>query len=103
MSKEEMTAKEALEARRLSAMREHQLSDDFRGIMATDGGRRFVWFMLQEFGAFKAMPIESHAQMAYMEGRRNVGLMLISKIQADCPERYQQMILENTTKTEKGN
>lgn len=103
MSQEEMTAKEALEARRLAAMREHQLSDDFRGIMATDGGRRFIWFMLQEFGAFKAMPIESHAQMAYMEGRRNVGLMLISKIQADCPERYQQMILENTTKTEKGN
>lgn len=103
MSQEEMTAKEALEARRLAAMREHQLSDDFRGIMATDGGRRFIWFMLQEFGAFKAMPIESHAQMAYMEGRRNVGLMLISKIQADCPERYQQMISENTTKTEKGN
>lgn len=103
MSQEEMTAKESLEARRLAAMREHQLSDDFRGIMAKDGGRRFIWFMLQEFGAFKAMPIESHAQMAYMEGRRNVGLMLISKIQADCPERYQQMILENTTKTEKGN
>lgn len=103
MNTEGMTAKEALEARRLAAMREHQLSDDFRGIMATDGGRRFVWFMLQEFGAFKAMPIESHAQMAYMEGRRNVGLMLISKIQAYCPERYQQMSLENTTKTEKGN
>lgn len=103
MNTEGMTAKEALEARRLATMREHQLSDDFRGIMATDGGRRFVWFMLQEFGAFKAVPIESHAQMAYMEGRRNVGLMLISKIQADCPERYQQMINENTTKTEKGN
>lgn len=103
MNTEGMTAKEALEARRLALMREHQLSDDFRGIMATDGGRRFVWFMLQEFGAFKAMPIESHAQMAYMEGRRNVGLMLISKIQTDCPEKYQVMINENTTKTEKGN
>lgn len=84
-------------------MREHQLSDDFRGIMATEGGRRFIWFMLEEFGAFKAMQIESHAQMAYMEGRRNVGLMLISRIQTDCPHHYQVMINENTVKTEKGN
>jgi len=100
---DELTPREALESRRKQLMREHQLSDDFRGIMATDGGRRFIWFMLQEFGAFKAMPIESHAQMAYMEGRRNVGLMLISKIQTDCPHQYMVMINENTVKTEKGN
>lgn len=103
MNTEGMSAKEALEARRTALMREHQLSDDFRGIMATDGGRRFVWFMLQESGCFRAMAVESHAQMAYMEGRRNWGLMLISKIQADCPEKYQVMINENTVKTEKGN
>lgn len=103
MMGEDLKTREAQERDRLRLMREYQLSEDFRGIMATDGGRRFIWFMLEEFGAFKAMPIESHAQMAYMEGRRNVGLMLISKIQADCPERYQQMINENTTKAEKGN
>ena len=80
MNEYEQTTKEKLDAAQARLMREHQLADDFRGIMATDGGRRFIWYMLEQFGAFKAMPVESHAQMAYMEGRRNVGLMLISTL-----------------------
>lgn len=102
MNEYDLPTKEEQDAAQERLMREHQLADDFRGIMATDGGRRFVWFMLQEFGAFKAMPVESHAQMAYMEGRRNVGLMLISKIQTDCPHQYQVMTNENTIKSDKG-
>jgi len=94
-----MTPEEIIE-RKEAQKQAQQLSEDFRGIMKTKGGRRFVWFMLQESGAFKAMSIESHAQMAYLEGRRNWGLMLLSKIQSDCPERYQPMLAENTMPTE---
>lgn len=102
MNEYEQPTKAQQDAAQELLMREHKLADDFRGIMATEGGRRFVWFMLEEFGAFKAMPVENHAMMAYMEGRRNVGLMLISKIQKDCPHQYQVMTNENTIKSDKG-
>lgn len=82
---------------------EATLSDDFRGIMQTVGGRRFVWSMLVEFGAFRELFDESHALMAYKEGRRQVGLYLIHKINVDCPDQYRVMTDENTTYSSKEN
>lgn len=102
MNEYDLPTKEEQEAAQERLMREHQLADDFRGIMATDGGRRFVWFMLQESGCFRATPVDNHAEMAYREGRRNWGLMLISKIQTDCPHQYQVMTNESTIKSDKG-
>lgn len=89
------------EEERKAAMIEHQRSDDFKAIMATEGGRRIIWWMLQECQVFRAFPRESHAEMAYLEGRRNNGLMLLARIQNDCPQYHQPMITENTVKSEK--
>lgn len=88
---------EGLEAARAQIAYEAQLADDFCGIMSSVGGRRFVWSMLVEFGAFREMFDESHAVMAYKEGRRQIGLYLIHKINVDCPDQYRVMTAENTT------
>lgn len=93
----EPTAEELAKLEKEQRDYEAQLADDFRGIMATTGGRRFVWSMLVEFGAFREMFDESHAVMAYKEGRRQIGLYLIHKINVDCPHQYQIMTNENTT------
>jgi hypothetical protein len=94
---------ESLEQARERIAHEAQLADDFRGIMATVAGRRFVWSMLVQFGAFRELFDESHALMAYKEGRRQIGLYLIHKINVDCPHQYQQMTQENTTYTSQEN
>jgi hypothetical protein len=94
---------ESLEQMRERLAYEAQLSDDFRGIMSTVQGRRFVWSMLVQFGAFRELFDESHALMAYKEGRRQIGLYLIHKINVDCPDQYQVMTNENTTYTSKEN
>jgi len=88
-------------AQREAMLLKLQLADDFTGIMCTVSGRRFIWSLLVEFGAFKEQYSESHAMMAYKEGRRQIGLYLIHLINVTCPHQYQVMTTENTVyKTE---
>lgn len=55
---------------------------DLKDIMATEGGRRFIWQLLQDCGVDNAaLIIEPHAS-AYQLGRRSVAVDLLNRIRA---------------------
>jgi hypothetical protein len=79
------------EAQRLKRERE---VEDFKFLMSSVQGRRFVWRMLEKAGVFRSSFSLNGLQMAFSEGNRNLGLMLIGEIHEHCPERYHQMVKE---------
>jgi hypothetical protein len=78
------------EAKRL---REQQV-EDLKFVMGDHRGRRFVWRMLVEAGVYRSTFSESHAAMAFQEGKRNLGLLLVDDIVSECPGDYDRMRAE---------
>lgn len=95
MTFEDQEKAEAI-ARRNKKMAEIDAAESLSFIMGDRIGRRFMWNLLSECNVFLPVFDESHAIMAHREGRRNVGLMYLQKISAQCPEIYQVMVTENT-------
>ncbi len=92
---------EELAAKQLRAVLDAEVKSindekDFAAVMSDAQGRRFMWSLLNEFGVFGQLFNESHATMAYLEGRRQAGLFLMTKINTICPEQYMTMANENT-------
>lgn len=73
---------------------------DFVDIMKTPHGRRFIHGLIGFCGVFKSSYTGNSATF-YNEGQRNVGLMIMSKINEHCPELYVTMINEHR-QNEKG-
>lgn len=76
-----------------------QAEVDFVDIMSTVGGRRYFWSQISDCHAFHPIFDTDHAVMCLREGRRQVGLELLQKINSLCPDQYQVMVRENTTYT----
>mgnify|MGYP000987292921 CR=1 FL=1 len=68
-------------------------ADDFKWLMANKRGRRIVWRLLEQTGVFRTS-FRLNNEMAFLEGQRNVGLILIGLIHAHCPEAYMTMLKE---------
>ncbi len=67
---------------------------DIAELMSFKINRRVVWRLLELAGVFRSsFAIETPA-MAFNEGQRNIGLVLLADIMAACPERLQQMMKE---------
>ncbi len=81
---------EAAEAQRLTRSIE---TEDFKWLMGNKQGRRFVWRLLEKAGVFRTTFRLSN-EMAFLEGMRNMGLMLITDIHEICPEKYYVMVKE---------
>lgn len=75
---------------RAQRLREREISD-VKKMLAFPEGRRTLWNLLSECGIFHSSFAESHCTMAYLEGRRSIGLKLLVDIQAARPEALQQM------------
>lgn len=88
---EAVTAEDA-ETQRLA--REQEIND-FRSLMGTKEGRRFIWRLLSKAGVHRTSFSNDALVMAFNEGNRNVGLLLMSEIHELCPARYQQMQKEH--------
>lgn len=67
--------------------------EDFKWLMGNKQGRRFVWRMLDKAGVFRST-FRLNNEMAFLEGMRNMGLILITDIHEVCPEKYQVMVKE---------
>lgn len=76
---------------------ERQLGEDFREIMETRGGRRFMWHMMADCLVFQPLYHTDASVMYLREGKRQMGLSLLTKIQSLCPHQYQVMANENAT------
>lgn len=99
MTFEDLTPEEQAEIKEREARAQKQLEVDFVDIMATAGGRRFMWALIGSCHAFHPIFDVDHAVMCLKEGRRNVGLEMIQRINALCPDQYQVMVRENTVYT----
>ena len=70
--------------------------DDFRWVMGTPKGRRFVWSLLSATGMYQTSYVAGDSGgTAFREGRRNLGLMLLAKIDQWCPENFVKMYNEH--------
>lgn len=83
-----------------SQERELQRRSDFLAIMGTSQGRRFIWKLMGESCLFLPIYSPDHSQMAFNEGRRQIGLKLLTDCNTLCPNLYLTMMKENTQPTE---
>ena len=72
--------------------RDRQL-DDMRGVMSSLEGRRFMWRWLSECGVFKSS-FTGNSQTFFLEGQRNIGLMMLTDINESDPTSYVTMLTE---------
>lgn len=72
--------------------REEELLD-VRYLLDSKQGRRFLWRYLEQCGIFRTS-FTGNSQTFFNEGKRNIGLMLMSDITEANPERYLDMMRE---------
>lgn len=66
-------------------------------LMSNPRGRGWVWRRLTECYIFAEDESLDPYWMAYMKGRRNVGLRLLKDVQGFCPAQYATMVEEATS------
>lgn len=92
---EEMVEQE--KAKQAALLLNQQLDDDFKTIMSTASGRRFIWHLMAECKPFQPIYDERSSVMYLREGKRQIGLLLMSRCQELCPDQYIQALAENRT------
>lgn len=81
-------------AEKKEAFKSHQNIDDMRFILSTVQGRRVLKKYLETCGVFRTSFSENVNQTLFLEGQRNVGLMLLNDINSADPMAYVKMINE---------
>ena len=83
---------------RKAAVREQLANEqqalDLRSIMEQEGGRRYLWRLLDTAGVFRTS-FTGNSETFFREGMRNVGLIIMADLQDACPDLYQRMVNEN--------
>jgi len=67
---------------------------DVRWLMGTRRGRRIVWRLLERAGVFRTSFSANAMQMAFAEGNRNAGIVLLAQVHELCPDQYPLMVAE---------
>lgn len=70
--------------------------DDIKWLMGNKRGRRIVARLLDRAGVWRSSFNTNALSMAFSEGQRNEGLRLLSQITAHCPDRYTEMLKEQS-------
>ena len=82
-----------------SMTRAEQAANDLRWVMNDARGRRFVYSLLNEAGIFRttfnSQARNALADMAFAEGRKEIGYRLMARMNAHCPEAYDTMMKEH--------
>lgn len=76
--------------------------DDMRLILATEQGRRFIWDILTQCNMFRSC-FTGSSETYYLEGQRDIGLMLMADVMAAEADKYVLMAREAQTREEKQN
>lgn len=71
--------------------------DDLLWLMSDVRGRRFVWRLLTRSGIYRTSFNTDSLAMAFAEGRRNEGLVLLDEVARHCPRRFSEMQTEART------
>lgn len=87
-------AADVAEMRRRAKDARKREAADFLEIMGTAAGRRFVWRLLSQAGVFHSS-FTGNSETFFREGKRAIGLWVMSEIDALCPESYALMVREN--------
>lgn len=66
-------------------------------ILSTEGGRAFLWRLLEGCGVYRQSFNGDFAETAFFEGKRCIGLWTIGEIMAADPTAYQRMQAEAST------
>ncbi len=69
--------------------------EDFRWIMSTKEGRRFIRRMIERCHLYKTSFTGNNTTF-YLEGERNIGILLLAELNSSCPEQYGVMMKEHT-------
>jgi hypothetical protein len=72
-----------------------RLQEDLAEVLATEGGRRLVWHLLESAHCFHSSFAADAMLTAFREGERNLGLMLLAEAFAAAPDRLAEMVREN--------
>lgn len=73
-------------------------AEDVKRLMSSRWGRRLMWGMLADAKTYQPTFSTNAMQMAHNEGRRSYGIDLLAYIQMTCPEKYLEMLTEQTKK-----
>lgn len=71
-----------------------------QSLMSHPDGRRYVWLELEKTSVFAQTFREGPGaalNMSFLEGKRAIGLALITEVTRWCPKEYWQMTVENST------
>ena len=86
-----------------SKLRERQLAEALKWLMADPRGRLLMWERLGEAGVFRSSFAPSSELTAFREGRRDMGLRDLGQIMRLCPEQYTRMAAEAQSRERDGN
>jgi len=75
-------------------LEEQQRKEIVTGIMSVAPGRRWICELLEHCHVFATSYSDVGNRMAFMEGQREVGLMLLADIMSACPDQYILMMRE---------
>ena len=68
---------------------------DLRWFLSSERGRKIMWRALEETGLFRSVFDENHPVMSFREGKRNLGLKLLSTINRANSDLFLSMLEEN--------
>jgi len=78
----------------LKDLEAQQQISDLLAVMSTAQGRRFIWRLLSESGVYRTSFSCDIALMSFNEGKRNIGLELLSELVSNCHSSYLKMVEE---------
>lgn len=90
MTRAATTVKQAKAQADLDREQVEQAKADLEAVMGTPAGRRFMWALLGETGLYRSSYHPS-ALIHFQEGQRSIGLALLARLTADCPDQYLTM------------
>lgn len=70
-------------------------NNDFLWLMNDPRGRRFIWELMGTCKIFEPVFSTHGGVMNFNEGRRDVGLLLLGRIQTLCPHQFAVAAAEN--------
>lgn len=77
-----------------SKLRERQLAEALKWLMADPRGRLLMWERLADSGVYRSSFSPNPELTAFREGRRDMGLRDLGQIMKLCPEQYTRMAAE---------
>jgi len=69
-----------------------QRLDDFAKVLNTEGGKRFIVELLETTGVLNLGYSPELSDMAYVQGRRSIGMSLLNRIRVEQPKLLTELL-----------